>query len=92
MRPSPAASSCSRARRTASLAFQSCVNTGGTAGCSQGRNLGEVSYGAVSPDGQTLVVGNEYDVPGIAIFNRDANGNLSQRRAATVACRPRARR
>ncbi|MDA0174643.1 lactonase family protein [Solirubrobacter taibaiensis] len=61
-----------------SLAFQSCVNTGGTAGCSQGRNLGEVSYGAVSPDGQTLVVGNQYDVPGIAIFSRDASGNLSQ--------------
>lgn len=61
-----------------SLAFQSCVNTGGTAGCAQGRNLGEVSYGAVSPDGQTLVVGNQYDAPGIAIFSRDGDGNLTQ--------------
>jgi DNA-binding beta-propeller fold protein YncE len=60
------------------LALQSCVNTGGTAGCAQGRNLGQVSYSAVSPDGQTLVTGNEYDAPGIAIFSRHGNGDLSQ--------------
>ncbi|WP_270006203.1 lactonase family protein [Solirubrobacter deserti] len=59
------------------LFFQSCVNDGGTAGCSFGRNLSTVSYSDVSPDGQTVVAGLETR-PGVVMFAREADGNLSQ--------------
>ena len=53
--------------------------TGGATGCSRRpQPQVSVSYSAISPDGQTIVAGNEYDVPGIAIFDRDGDGNLVQ--------------
>ena len=62
-----------------SLAFQSCVTDSGSNGCSAGRNLNTISYSAISPDGQTIVAGAESaGVPGIMVFDRDANGNLVQ--------------
>ncbi|MDA0182028.1 lactonase family protein [Solirubrobacter phytolaccae] len=62
-----------------SLTFQGCVSDSGTNGCSAGRNLNNLSYSAISPDGQTLVAGAEpAGVPGIMIFDRDGNGNLAQ--------------
>lgn len=64
-----------------SLTFQSCITDAGTGGCSAGRNLRSRSYSGMSPDGQTLVASSETPegaAPGIAILDRDANGNLAQ--------------
>lgn len=61
------------------LYFQGCVSDSGANGCSAGRNLNTVSYSDISPDGQTIVAGLEpTGVPGIVIFERDADGNLAQ--------------
>jgi DNA-binding beta-propeller fold protein YncE len=59
------------------LALQSCVSDGGAKGCAPGRNLASLSYSAVSPDGQTIVAGNEF-IPGAVILQRQADGNLTQ--------------
>ena len=42
-----------------SLALQSCVSDGAVADCVPGRNVKSLSYSAISPDGQTIVAGNE---------------------------------
>jgi len=60
-----------------SLALQSCVSDGAVAGCVPGRNVKSLSYSAISPDGQTIVAGNE-NLPGLAIFQRGADGSLVQ--------------
>lgn len=60
------------------LTLQSCVNDGGTGGCGAAHNLSLVSFSAISPDGQALVVHNEDADGGLAVFRRDAAGVLTQ--------------
>jgi 6-phosphogluconolactonase (cycloisomerase 2 family) len=60
-----------------SLAFQSCITDYAGDGCANGRNLRVSTYSAMSPDGQTLVASSD-SAFGISIFERDANGNLTQ--------------
>ena len=93
--PSPAACSCSRAPADGSLAFQSCVNdrrhrrVQPRAATSASRLLQRRQPGR--PDARRRRTSTTF--PGIAIFNRDADGNLvAAGRAATVACRPQAPR
>lgn len=72
-----------------SVTLQSCVNNTGSGDCSAGRNLRGVSYGAGSPDGQSLVFGQEpADSPGIVVFDRDAQGNLTQPQGADGCVTP----
>ena len=61
------------------LALQSCIADTAAGGCTTGRNLFGLSFGAISPDGQTLVTSLEGNpTAGITILERDAAGNLSQ--------------
>ena len=59
------------------VALQSCISDGGATGCVPGRNVKSLSYSAISPDGQTVVAGDEF-LPGLAIFQRGADGHLAQ--------------
>jgi hypothetical protein len=59
------------------LTPQSCITEALNDGCADGRNLGTASYSAMSPNGQVLVI-SSVEVPGIAVFVRDADGNLTQ--------------
>jgi DNA-binding beta-propeller fold protein YncE len=59
------------------LTLKSCISDTGTKGCASGRNLASLSYSAISPDGQTIVAGNEF-IPGMVILQRGADGNLAQ--------------
>ena len=62
------------------LTAQSCVNLDGSGGCSDGRNLSRPGYGAISPDGQHLVLthGDTFPVDGngFAVLAREADGDL----------------
>jgi DNA-binding beta-propeller fold protein YncE len=66
------------------IALQSCVNDSGLSNCAAGRNLRAMTFSAISPDGQALVVADQNNggtvggVTGIAVFERDGAGNLTQ--------------
>jgi hypothetical protein len=74
------------------LRFQSCINDGGTSGCRAGVQMQALTFSALSPDGQDLVVGSDAggSLPqgingGIVILARDpATGELTQRASPDV--------
>jgi hypothetical protein len=74
------------------LTFQSCIDDLGDAGCAAGVQMSELTYSAISPDGQDLVVSSEAGgnaessfFGGIVTLTRDpATGNLTQRRSTDV--------
>ena len=68
-----------------SLALQSCVSDGAVAGCAAGRNVKSLSYSAISPDGQTIVAGNEYTRPASRSSSAAPTATSSSPRAATDA-------
>ena len=60
------------------LALQSCVTDLGAGGCSRGRNLKDMAFSAISPDGQTLVVNNYTEGSGFSVFQRAGDGTITQ--------------
>jgi DNA-binding beta-propeller fold protein YncE len=60
------------------LTRQSCVNDSGSNGCTAGSNMTEMTFSAVSPDGQALAVSNERSGYGFSLFELDPYGNLGQ--------------
>lgn len=74
------------------LSFQSCINDRGTAGCRAGVQMVNLSFMAISPDGQDLVAaadaGGDFNLGftgGIVTVSRDpATGDLTQRAGPDV--------
>jgi hypothetical protein len=61
-----------------SLKLQSCIADPSISGCTPARNVSDLTYNAISPDGQAIVASNENSGHGFVAFERDAAGNLSQ--------------
>ena len=70
------------------LTLQSCINDLGNNGCAgAGKMLTNLTYLAVSPDGEDLVANTDSSRPGLVIVSRDpATGNLSQRTGTNEVC------
>jgi len=70
------------------LTFQSCINDAGNGCGASGKALQNLSYFAISPDGEDLVANISTLNPqaGIVTLSRDAAGNLSQRAGTTDVC------
>lgn len=59
------------------LSFQSCIGDPSITACTPGRNIADLTFNAISPDGQAVVANNQSGL-GLAIFERDGAGNLTQ--------------
>jgi hypothetical protein len=69
------------------LTFRSCVNDGGTGGCTAGKNVSGLTYLALSPDGEDLVAGVQTVPRGLVMLSRNAaTGNLTQRAGTNEVC------
>jgi len=68
------------------LGLQSCVTAAPVGGCATAQNVFDLSYSAISPDGQDVVATRDLGGPsGMVFFSRDAAGNLT-RRAGEDGC------
>ncbi len=68
------------------LTFQSCLNDGGTLGCGESSNITDLSYMAISPDGEDLVVANSGAPKGLTAFARNVSSGGIVRRPGPDGC------
>jgi DNA-binding beta-propeller fold protein YncE len=68
------------------LSFRSCINDAGTSGCANSSNVSNLTFMAVSPDGQDVVAVPQGGAGGFAAFARDASTGSLTRRPGRDGC------
>jgi hypothetical protein len=71
---------------TGALAFRSCLNDAGNVGCANSSNVSNLSFMAVSPDGQDVVAVPQGGAGGFAAFARNASTGVLTREPGRDGC------